>query len=337
MTFNKKRLFLTLGNLILILAIIFSIIYITNIDTVTLEDNTSISIPSGASTKKIATILKENDLIKSKFAYINYVKKNNYATKLCSGKFYFSKGELTFESITNKLIKGGFDSSNTINVTIPEGYTVLQIAELLESHNLVNKDKFLEYAANMEIPYSYIEKTGTYQQLEGFLFPNTYNFSLNWTEKEIINIMLKEFDNVWTDEHQKRADDLGYSVKEIITIASLIEREAKIPSERPTISSVIHNRLEVDMLLQIDATIQYILGKQKERLYYKDLEVKSPYNTYLNKGLPPTPIAVPGLSCIEAALYPEDTPYFYYRTKKANDGSHHFAETLSEHIANGNR
>jgi len=226
MKFNKKRLFLALGSLALILTIIFLTIYITNIDTVTLEDNTSISIPSGASTKKIATILKENELIKSKFAYINYVKKNNYATKLCSGKFYFLKGELTFESITNKLIKGGFDNSNTINVTIPEGYTVLQIAELLESHNLVNKDKFLEYAANMEIPYNYIEKTGTYQQLEGFLFPNTYNFSLNWTEKEIINVMLKEFDNIWTDEYQKRADELGYSVKEIITIASLIEREA---------------------------------------------------------------------------------------------------------------
>lgn len=337
MTINKKRLFLILSIFILILISIFSTIYIINIDTVTLNDNTSISIPDGASTKFIASILKENDLIKSKFAFINYVKKNDYATKLCSGKFYFSKGKLTFEDITNKLIKGGFDNSNTIDVTIPEGYTVLQIAELLESYNLVNKDKFLEYVANMDIPYDYIEKTGTYQQLEGFLFPNTYNFSLNWTEKEIINLMLKEFDKVWTDDYQKRANDLGYSVKEIVTIASLIEREAKLAEERPTISSVIHNRLEADMLLQIDATIQYILGKQKERLYYKDLEVKSPYNTYLNKGLPPTPIAVPGVSCIEAALYPEDTPYFYYRTKKANDGSHHFAETLSEHIANGNK
>ena len=276
-------------------------------------------------------------MIKSELAFVNYVKKNNYATKLCSGKFYFSEGELTFENITDKLIKGGFDSSNTIDITIPEGYTVLQIAELLEEKNIAKKSDFLDYAANMDIPYEYIEKTGDYKQLEGFLFPSTYNISLNWTSKEIIGLMLKQFDKVWTDEYQKRADELGYTTKEIITIASLIEREAKLPEERPTISSVIHNRLEVDMLLQIDATIQYILGKQKERLYYKDLEVKSPYNTYLNKGLPPSPIAVPGVSCIEAALYPETTPYFYYRTKNDNSGAHNFAETLSEHIANGNK
>ena len=146
-----------------------------------------------------------------------------------------------------------------------------------------------------------------------------------------------EFDKRWTDEFDNRAKELGFSVNEIVTIASLIEREARLEKERPIISSVIHNRLKSDMLLQIDATIQYILGKQKERLYYKDLEVKSPYNTYLNKGLPPTPIAAPGVSCIKAALYPEDTPYFYYRTKNDNSGAHNFAETLSEHIANGNK
>lgn len=335
MNFNKKKLLFAIIILVIAIISIFSLLYIKNIDTIILSSNTNIIIPSGASTKSIANILKENSLIKNKFAFVNYVKKHDYSTKLCSGKFYFSKGELSFETIVNKLIKGGFDDSNTINVTIPEGYTVLQIAELLESYNLVNKDKFLEYATNMDIPYSYIEKTGVYQQLEGFLFPNTYNFSLDWTEKEIINLMLDEFDKVWTDEYQKRADELNFTVKEIITIASLIEREAKLAEERPIISSVIHNRLESEMLLQIDATIQYVLGKQKERLYYKDLEVKSPYNTYLNKGLPPTPIAVPGISCIEAALYPDDTPYFYYRTKNDNSGGHNFAETLSEHIANG--
>lgn len=336
MNINKK-IKLGIISILSITAIAASLIYLSNINTKTLDKNISLTIPNGASTKSIAKILKQNDMIKSEAAFVYYVKKNNYATKLCSGKFYFSEGEQTFESIVNKLIKGGFDDSNTINITIPEGYTVKQIAELLDSKNIVKEDEFLNYASNMDITYDYIEKTGDYKQLEGFLFPSTYNISLNWSSKEIIDLMLKEFDKHWTEEYQKQADKLGYTTKEIITIASLIEREAKVASERPTISSVIHNRLEIDMLLQIDATIQYILGKQKERLYFKDLEVESPYNTYLNKGLPPTPIAAPGISCIEAALYPEETPYFYYRTKNDNSGEHNFAETLSEHIANGKK
>ena len=335
MILTKKKIILILSLILFLIAIISTIIYIANIDTTNLDNDISISIPNGSNAKTIAKILYENDMIKSKFAFVSYAKRNNYATKLCSGKYYFSAGKISFDDIIGKLIKGGFDNSNTINITIPEGYTVVQIAELLENAKVTTKDNFLNYITNMEIPYDYIEKTGDYKQLEGFLFPNTYNISLDWSEKEIVALMLKEFDKHWIDTYDTQAKKLGYTVKEIITIASLIEREAKLDEERAKISSVIHNRLNSDMLLQIDATIQYILGKQKERLYYSDLEVKSPYNTYLNKGLPPTPIAAPGIACIEAALYPEETPYFYYRTTKDNSGAHLFAETLSEHIANG--
>ena len=147
--------------------------------------------------------------------------------------------------------------------------------------------------------------------------------------------MLNEFHKNFTDEYKNRADELGFSTQEIITIASLIEREARVDSERPLISSVIHNRLEINMALQIDATIQYILGKQKDRILYSDLEIDSPYNTYKKTGLPPTPIAVPGKACIKAALYPEETNYFYYRTKNDGSGEHNFSKTFNEHVKNG--
>jgi len=222
-------------------------------------------------------------------------------------------------------------------ITVPEGLTVLQIAELFESNGFETKNEFLETAQNIELPFEYIDAPGDYKRLEGFLFPETYNIPQSYNSEKIILLMINEFDKVFTEEYKKRADELGFSIKEITTIASLIEREARVDSERPLVSSVIHNRLEINMPLQIDATIQYILGKQKDRIYYKDLEIKSPYNTYQNTGLPPTPIAVPGKACIKAALYPEDTDYFYYRTKNDGSGEHYFSETFNEHIKNGSR
>ena len=132
---------------------------------------------------------------------------------------------------------------------------------------------------------------------------------------------------------QAKADEMGMSVKEIVTVASLVEREARVESERPLIAGVIYNRVNANMLLQIDATVQYALGEQKERLLYKDLEIDSPYNTYKYPGLPPGPIASPGLSCIEAALNPEASNYLFYQTSKAGDGTHYFCETYEEHVA----
>lgn len=146
-------------------------------------------------------------------------------------------------------------------------------------------------------------------------------------------MLLSSFDKHWSKEFDERAKELELSVNEIVTIASLIEREAKLEKERATISSVIHNRLKTGMLLQIDATVQYLLPEQKERLLYEDLKVDSPYNTYKYEGLPPTAIANPGLSCVKAALYPEETDYFYYRTKASGNGEHWFSKTFEEHTA----
>jgi len=297
----KKKSFLLI---IIIVLFLIGFLYIKNLDTISLVKDTSVNIPTGSSTKQIAKILYNNKLIKNENAFVLFIKHKEAGTQLKSGNYSFESGEITFDLILDKLLKGG-DDGNSVLVTIPEGLTVLQIAELFESKGFGTKDNFLETAKNLEVPYTYIDIPGDYKRLEGFLFPETYNIPKSYNSEKIILLMLNEFDKVFTDEYKKRADELGFTIKEITTIASLIEREARVDFERPLISSVIHNRLEIDMPLQIDAAIQYILGKQKDRIYYKDLEIKSPYNTYQNTGLPPTPIAVPGEACIKAALYPD--------------------------------
>lgn len=312
------------------LFIVSAIFYMLNIDTIILKEDITVTIPSGSGAKTIAQVLAKNGIIKSASAFVYYLENQNASTHLRPGTYIFSSGTITFDNILSNLLKGGIDE-NSVIVTIPEGLTILQTAELLSSKNIVNKDLFLEYASTFDIPYEYIEKGENYTKLEGFLFPATYVFPKTFTEKEIIGAMLDKFNKIWNDEYRTRSQELGFTAKEIITIASLIEREAKIDSERPIISSVIHNRLKIGMRLQIDATIQYILGKQKTRLLYSDLEIESPYNTYLYNGLTPTPIAAPGKSCIKAALYPESTEYLYYRTKKSGNGEHFFSKTLEEH------
>lgn len=334
MKIPKEKIILILGGLLLV--ILSTLIYtFVTINSKTIKQETIITIEAGSGTNKIATLLKDKELIKSKYAFISYIKKNNATTNLKPGTYKFNAGKVTFNDIYEKLIKG--EQEESILVTIPEGYTVVQIAKLFEEKGLTTKEKFLDYATNLEIPYDYIKKGENYRQLEGFLFPETYSIPASWTEKEIINMLLKQFNQNWTEEFNNRAKELGFTPKEIITIASLIEREAKVEKERATISSVIHNRLKKGMLLQIDATVQYLLPEQKERLLYKDLEVDSPYNTYKYAGLPPTPIAAPGLSCIKAALYPEETDYYYYRTKAKNNGEHNFSRTYDEHLNNAGK
>lgn len=330
-----KKIILCVIGLIIIL-ISFLAFSLFTISVKNIKEDTVVTIKEGSGTKQIANTLKSKGIIKSSVAFTNYIKKKNETKNLKPGTYKFSAGEITFDDILNKLIKG--EQEESVTVTIPEGYTVEQIAKLLEEKGLTTKENFLECAKTFEIPYDYIEKIDNdYRQLEGFLFPDTYNIPISWKEKEIITLLLKQFDKNWSEEFRNRAKELGFSTREIITIASLIEREAKVEKERPTISSVIHNRLKKGMLLQIDATVQYLLPEQKSRLLYKDLEVDSPYNTYKYAGLPPTPIAAPGLSCIKAALYPEETDYYYYRTKASNNGEHNFSKTFEEHKNNANK
>jgi len=172
--------------------------------------------------------------------------------------------------------------------------------------------------------------------LEGYLFPDTYYPGSDSGPDKIVQMMLQNFEQVMErNDYISKARSKGLNLNEAVTVASMVEREARVESERPIIAGVIYNRLKAGMPLQIDATVQYALGKQKEKLLYKDLEINSPYNTYKISGLPPGPIANPGWPSLKAAIEPEKNNYLYYCAKP--DGSHAFSRTLAEHNRNVQR
>ncbi|MBQ3389917.1 MAG: endolytic transglycosylase MltG [Firmicutes bacterium] len=329
---KRSRIPLLLLLIIILLALTGWSMVFGGTRTVNLDEQITVTIPEGTSAQQVATILDESGLIKNELSFRVMMKMEGEEGNLRPGVYTFGPGKVTYGEILEELKKGN-DEANAIKVTIPEGYTVDQVAARLEEQGVCSAQEFLDAASYMQVPYGYIPQSGDYHQLEGFLFPDTYSINRNMGPIQIIEMMLAEFDENWTEDRQARADEMGYSVYQIVTVASLVEREARVDSERPMIASVIYNRLDADMLLQIDATVQYALGEQKDRLLYSDLQIESPYNTYKYTGLPVGPIASPGLACIDAALYPADTPYYYYQTSKEGDGSHYFCETFAEHEA----
>ncbi len=292
-----------------------------------------VEIPSGSSTDIIANILEGKGLIKSKFVFKIIVKEENLDGKLKAGTFTLNNG-MELEQIIHQL-QIGSKGENVKNFTIPEGYEIKDIAEKLEESGIANKDVFLELTSdvkNFSDDYSFLKKLPAGQSLEGFLFPATYEIDTNESEREIIERMLSRFEQVYEEELKNEIEKSEFDLNQIVTLASIVEKEARVDKERPIISGVICNRLEKNMLLQVDATVQYALGERKERLYYKDLEVKSPYNTYIHKGLPPAPIASPGEESLKAALKPSNVDYLYYVLKKDGSGEHIFTKTYEEHL-----
>ncbi len=290
-----------------------------------------VTIPKGSSTSKIAQILKDKNLIRNEFFFKYSARKNKLDGKFKAGDYKLNK-TLNQDQIIEKLVNGEV-YVETVKFTIPEGFEFRQIVDKLSSIEELNldKQKLIEIAENDDFDYKFLENIPKGKnRLEGFLFPDTYEVKKEITEREVIEIMLNRFDSIFKDEYYLKAEDLGMSVKEVITLASIIEREAMVDKERPLVSSVFHNRLNKDRLLQSCATIQYVLGERKQNLTYDDLEIDSPYNTYKHKGLPPMPIASPGEASIQAALYPADTEYLYFVAK--GDGTHAFSRTYNEHL-----
>lgn len=294
----------------------------------------SVVIPSGSTTGDIAEILEKNGLIRSHFVFKYLSRKNHYDGKYQAGTYMFGFS-MSMEDIMSS-IKRGKAEKNTVRFTIPEGYDLKRIANTLEEQGLIDQKVFFDVIENEDFTYKFLENIPKGKnRLEGFLFPDTYEIYKGSSEKEIINKMLARFNELFIDDYYRRVEELGYSIKEIVTLASIIERETLLDKERPIVSSVFHNRLKINMLLQSCATVQYILGEVKPKLSTTDTQKKSPYNTYLNKGLPPGPIASPGLSSIKAALYPENTKYKYFVAK--GDGSHAFAVTYNEFLRYKNK
>jgi UPF0755 protein len=329
----KKGAVAFLAALVVLLAVGIGALVTLLPGTANLSEPVTVVIDEGMGTKAVARRLADAGVVKNVTSFAMYTKNQKAAGDLRPGTYTF-EGKVTYADVLAQL-KNGRGNDNTVNVTIPEGKTVPQVAAIWADAGLCTADEFLAACAELDVPYDYIPDGDDYNRLEGFLFPETYNVLTTWGAEELVNLQLAQFDKIWTDERRQQAADLGYSAKEIVTVASLIEREARVASERPLIASVIYNRLAIGQALQIDATIQYILGEQVERVTYDDLKIESPYNTYLNAGLPPGAICSPGLSCIDAALSPADTEYYYYRTKNDGSGEHNFAKTYAEHLANG--
>ena len=297
-----------------------------------------IDIPMGSSTGFIASILQENGLIQNTRLFRLVSRYEGYDGHLKAGHYLLSS-TMNMEDLLTELQKG-LVLLEGIRFTIPEGFTVEETGARLEEQGLVKKEVFLDFCLTYEETDSDFLRQifaevppQTDYKLEGFLFPDTYEVFSDATEEDIVKMMLNRFLDVFNDDCRQRAEEMGLSVYQVINLASLVEKEAVNDEDRPLVSAVFHNRLNsADMpLLQSCATIQYILGEPKPILTYADLEIESPYNTYIHPGLPPGPIASPGRRAIEAALYPADVDYLFFVAKEDGSGGHYFSKTLQEH------
>lgn len=257
----------------------------------------------------------------------------NLDNLLKPGKYKLRTSQ-SIPEIVGILVKG----SNDLRIfTIPEGYTLSQIIDLLVKQGLADENLLkiaLKNSRGYDFPF--IKNIPRDITLEGYLFPDTYHIGSDTTEEQIVAMMLNRFQVEMTKlDFINKAAGRNLDLHQAVTIASLIEGEALIDKERPVIASVIFNRLKINMPLQIDATVKYALGGNKTKIYYRDLKVDSPYNTYLIRGLPPGPINSPGSVSMDAVINPAVTGYLYYVAK--NDGSHAFSSSLQEHNNNISR
>lgn len=282
-------------------------------------------VEKGQTAKEIALNLKKNGIIKKTWPFLAGYRVFFSAQSLKAGEYAIAIPDSP-KNILQVLSEG---SVYLHSITIPEGLIIQEIAGLLDSDGFAAKQDFLQDVAETSL-ISSLDKDAL--NLEGYLFPETYRFSKGTSSEEIVAAMVFQFTKVLNQEWIERAAELGMSIRDIVTLASLIEKETSLRKEKKIISAVFHNRLRIGMKLDCDPTIIYVLkleGRFKDRLRTRDLKYDSPFNTYLYSGLPPGPIANPGRGSLEAALYPTDEKFLYFVSK--NDGSHHFSQTFREH------
>lgn len=294
--------------------------------------NTFVDIPRGTSRRGIAVLLQQNRVVRSRIAFEAYSRWEKRHT-LQAGEYMFDQPVSAREAFWK--IASGRVYVHT--VAVPEGWTMFEIAEALERDGLCRRDDFLAAARD---PSLVRDLAPGARNLEGFLFPATYQFSRHTTPKEIAATMVEHFRAVWAPLAQSDPAGIGgpgnsLPVQKVVEMASLVERETPRPEERPLVASVFYNRLKQGYLLQCDPTVQYALalaGRFTPSLRPEDLRVDSPYNTYLHRGLPPGPIANPGEASLRAALDPAHTDYLYFVAN--TQGGHFFSSTLAEHNRN---
>lgn len=277
----------------------------------------------------VAKQLKDAGIIKYKGLFELYCSVSHAKTKIDPGTYELSTN-YDYRALVKKM-QIGSGAMVTTKVTIPEGYTMEQIFHKLEDENVCSYDDLMDAAANYSYNYSFIDQSmqGDAKRLEGFLFPDTYEFYQGMQASSAINKFLENFHDRITAEMLEKADERGMTMQEVVTVASMIEKEAANDDERAMIAAVIYNRIAAGMPLQIDSTIMYVLPEHKDVLTVEDTKIDSPYNTYQNKGLPPTPIANPGLASIKATLSPASTQALYYALD-AESGTHKFFTSYGE-------
>jgi UPF0755 protein len=285
-------------------------------------DERVVLVKRGQSFAGAVDMLQEQNIIRSPGRFRLLARIKGADTRIQAGE-YLLKGSMTPNQILQTLIDG---KVRLYRFTVPEGSNLQQIAGIVSEAGFTPAEQFVQVATNPDL----IRRLGLEaDSLEGYLFPDTYHFPRNATAEDITIAMVQRFQSLIPEGWKTRADELGLSMHEVVTLASIIEKETGTPEERPLISSVFHNRLKRGMRLQTDPTVIYGIEDFDGNLTRKHLNTHTPYNTYLIRGLPPGPIANPGLASIEAALFPEETKYLYFVSRK--DSTHQFSTNLKDH------
>lgn len=284
----------------------------------------TVEVQPGSSVSRIAGDLEDAGVIRSALAIRLIARWSKQGNKVQAGRYFFEH-RASPDEIFQRLVRGDVEK---VSLTIPEGFTLQQIIERIDHEGYGHKDKLEELAHDRAFIATLDITAGS---LEGYLFPETYLFAPGIDEKELLSMMVRQFRHHMTEELKQAAEKSGLNLHQLVTLASIIEKETGIVEEMPLISSVFHNRLKRRIPLQTDPTVIYGIADFDGNITRKHLETPNPYNTYLIRGLPPGPIASPGLNALQAAAQPEKSLYLYFVARR--DGTHQFSQSLKEHNA----
>ncbi|MDR0927193.1 MAG: endolytic transglycosylase MltG [Ignavibacteria bacterium] len=322
------KLLAKIFGVIITLAVIASLFAFIKLSSkINASEDVILEIPQNSGIDDAIAQLNQKEILSPQWFYELVAKGYAYETKLhiYAGVHKFSK-DLT----CGELIAALFSGKNllTRHITFPEGIKLQRFASILHYQLNVDSTAFIKLCHDKQFIHSLGLNTST---LEGYLFPATYDFFVDIKMEKIVTTLVNEQKRIWR-KYEADGKRIGYDFHKTLTLASIIEAETPVISERKRISGVYHNRIKHGMLLQADPTVQYALGEQKKRLLYSDLEVDSPYNTYKYKGLPPTPINSPSETSIDAAVHPESNPYLFFVATGDGTNSHTFSRTYAEHL-----
>ncbi len=302
------------------------------------EREVQITIPEGTSIKSIAEALETAGIIDNSTFFYLRCKYEDIGTKFQAGDFILTN-KMDFEELVTTLEKAIVQVDNSqLKLLIKEGDTQESIANNLDAMGIVTYEEFMSVANNLSNFYSFDfvqqipQNESRASRLEGYLYPDTYFLSEDETAESIILRLLNRFDQLYTEELKAKTTQAGLTIDEVVTIASIIEKEIKYAPERAIAASVIFNRLEVGMKLQMDATVLYAKQEHSDRTTIADTQIESPYNTYYIEGIPVGPIANPSIACIEAVLNPADTDYIYYVVEDDSTGQHFYTSDYNEFL-----